>query len=93
MLRAHRFYPLVELNWFHDTRRGDNVDLPFEGADLVNFGSREATDRDLVTIAPGFRYKFTEWAQRRHGGGVPADQRQGVAGLPLDGGFDLPVLG
>ncbi len=62
VLRTHRFYPLVELNWFHDTRRGDNTDLDFEGADLVNFGSREATDRDLVTIAPGFRYKFTEWA-------------------------------
>ncbi len=62
VLRTHRFYPLVELNWFHDTRRGDNTDLDFEGADLVNFGSRELAERDLVTLAPGFRYKFTEWA-------------------------------
>ena len=61
--RAHRFYPLVELNWFHYVRSGDNSDFTFEGGDLANFGSRNLIGRDLVTIAPGFRYKFTEWAQ------------------------------
>ena len=63
VLRQNRFYPLVELNWFHYTRRGDNVPLGFEGGDLVNFGSKDLAKRDLATFGPGFRYKFTEWAQ------------------------------
>ena len=44
-------------------RQSDNTSLTFEGADLVNFGSHNLRNRDLVTIAPGFRYKFSEWAQ------------------------------
>jgi hypothetical protein len=54
----HRFYPLVETNWFHYTKAGRQTDLGFEGADLVNFGSSSLGGRDLVTIATGLRYKF-----------------------------------
>ena len=63
VLSAHRFFPLLELNWFHYTKAGTNTNLGFEGADLVNFGSSTLGSRDLVTIAPGMRYKFNEWAQ------------------------------
>jgi len=58
----HRIYPLLEMNYFHYTRRGDDTDLGFEGADLVNFGSSTVGKRDLLTIAPGARYKINEWA-------------------------------
>ena len=51
------------MNYFHYTRKGDNIDLDFEGADLVNFGSSTVGKRDLLTIAPGFRYKFNENVQ------------------------------
>jgi Putative MetA-pathway of phenol degradation len=61
--RAHRWYPLVEMNWFHYVSKGNRSDLNFEGGDLVNFGSRDLNGRNLLTIAPGFRYKFAEWAQ------------------------------
>ncbi len=54
----HRFYPLLEMNGFYYTTHGKNTDLGFEGADLVNFGADTGGHPDLVTIAPGFRYKF-----------------------------------
>jgi hypothetical protein len=54
------FYPLLEANWFHYTKAGRNSDLGFEGADLVNFGSRSLDGRDFFTLAAGLRYKFTE---------------------------------
>jgi hypothetical protein len=60
---VHKFYPLIELNWFHQTKRGEKRDLTFEGADLVNFGATDPADRDLVTMALGARYKFKEWFQ------------------------------
>jgi hypothetical protein len=62
ILRNHHWYPLLEMNYFYYTRRGDNTDLNFEGGDLVNFGSRSLTGRSLLTIAPGLRYRFNEWA-------------------------------
>jgi hypothetical protein len=59
----HRLYPLIELNWFHNTKLGNARDLNFEGTDLVNFGSRDLQNRDLVTLAFGGRYKIHEWMQ------------------------------
>jgi hypothetical protein len=59
----HRFYPTLELNWFHNSTNGAaRPYLFFEGRDWANIGGT-AAGRDLVTIAPGFRYKFTEFLQ------------------------------
>lgn len=59
----HQFYPVLELNWFHtSTNGGARPFLFFEGRDFANIGGTSA-GRDLVTIAPGFRYKFTEFLQ------------------------------
>jgi len=56
----HKFFPLVELNWFHYTRSGTVRPLGFEGADLVNFGSTEVDSRNNLTIAPGLRYRIND---------------------------------
>jgi hypothetical protein len=59
----HTFYPTLELNWFHYTSNGlERPFLTFEGRDLANIGA-SAQGQDLVTIAPGFRYKFTDYLQ------------------------------
>jgi hypothetical protein len=58
-----RFYPTLELSWFHYTTAGEQRPfLSFEGRDLANIGG-SAKDRDFLTVAPGFRYKFTEAIQ------------------------------
>ena len=57
------FYPLIEFNWFHITNAGDQRNLNFEGADLVNFGSSTIGNRDLVLGAIGLRYKCSEHFQ------------------------------
>ncbi len=50
------------MNGFYYTTHGKNTNLGFEGADLVNFGENTGGHPDLLTIAPGFRYKFNDWA-------------------------------
>lgn len=57
-----RFYPFIELNWFHYTRNGEARDLGFEGLDLANVGSAVA-GRDFLSIAFGSRFKISEQAQ------------------------------
>jgi hypothetical protein len=59
----HRFYPLLEFNWFHYTQAGKAEPFSFEGADLVNFGSTGVSGQNQMTIAFGARYKFTEAVQ------------------------------
>ncbi len=54
-----RFYPFLELNWFHYTRNGRARDLAFEGLDLANVGSAVA-GRDFMSIAVGSRFKISE---------------------------------
>ncbi|HVK11370.1 MAG TPA: hypothetical protein VM597_21555 [Gemmataceae bacterium] len=74
----HRFYPTLELSWFHYTSDGTaRPNLGFEGRDLANVGA-SVGGRDFLTIAPGFRYKFNENWQV----GVTAE-------LPLIGTRDL----
>jgi len=59
----HRFYPVLELSWFHYTTNGfERPYLQFEGRDLANIGGF-AAGHDLVTLAPGFRYKFSDYVQ------------------------------
>jgi hypothetical protein len=60
---ANKIYPLVELNWRHYTMNGKTTPIGFEGGDLFNFGAEHVAGHDVVTIGPGVRYKFTEWAQ------------------------------
>jgi len=66
--------PLIELNWFHTFDAGDGtlsfVDqggtlvpsiAQFEGGDLINLGSANASDnRDTVTLGLGFRSRISE---------------------------------
>lgn len=60
---AHKIYPLVELNWRHYTTNGKANDFNFEGGDLFNFGSEHVAGQNYLSMGPGLRYKFTEWAQ------------------------------
>lgn len=68
------FIPLVEMNWFHVLDAGNGVGnfpahlggalpgaLDFEGGDLFNIGAVNSTrNRDLVTMALGFRSHLTD---------------------------------
>lgn len=61
VLNAHRWYPLLEMNYFYYTKNGRNTTLTdFDGVDLANFGSSNVGNRSFLTIAPGLRYKFNE---------------------------------
>ncbi len=54
---------MLELNWFHYTRAGNSRPIDQEGRDFANIGGTGVGSRDYITIAPGFRYKFTEGIQ------------------------------
>ncbi len=58
----HRFYPLVEMNWFLVTTDGQSRPVGAEGRDLFNLGG-QAAGTGLLTGAFGGRYKITESAQ------------------------------
>ena len=59
----HRFYPTLELSWFHYTTNGEERPfLTFEGRDLANIGA-SAQGHDIVSIAPGFRYRFNDYLE------------------------------
>ena len=60
---AHKYYPLIELNWFNYVRSGTMTQFGFEGRDIINFGSRRVSGHDEITLAIGFRYKFSECIQ------------------------------
>jgi hypothetical protein len=62
VLNLHRFYPLVELNWFLNTTNGNSTPIGSEGRDLINFGG-QAKGTGLLTGAFGGRVKLTESAQ------------------------------
>jgi hypothetical protein len=59
----HKIYPMIELNWTHYTHSGSARALNFEGRDLFNFGSTNVSGNDNLTLATGFRYKFSEAIQ------------------------------
>lgn len=58
-----KIFPTLEMNWIHYTSNGGRNGFSFEGGDLVNFGSTNAEGDNLLSIAPGVRYKFSECAQ------------------------------
>lgn len=54
-----KFYPLIELNWFHYTSSG-NRGIPAavgEADGHINVGTSGVTGDDLVTVAAGAKYK------------------------------------
>ena len=59
VMNRQKFFPLVELNWFHYTTNGNAQFLAGEGRDLVNFGSL-AKGSSLLTGAVGARYRYTK---------------------------------
>jgi hypothetical protein len=59
----NKIYPFLELNWRHYTSNGKANNFDFEGGDLFNFGSKDVSGHNNLTLAPGIRYKFTEWIQ------------------------------
>jgi hypothetical protein len=59
----HRFYPLVEMNWFTYTTNGrGRPGVGFEARDFANLGG-QASGSNLLTAAFGARYKINERAQ------------------------------
>jgi Putative MetA-pathway of phenol degradation len=61
---ANRFYPLIEMNWLHYTKEGSATNLGTEGGDLANLGSMTRQGQDLLRLAGGLRYRFSDnvWA-------------------------------
>ena len=68
-----RFSPLLEVNYFRVLDEGnggrrfdDQVGglvpavATFEGGDLVNLGAANVSNKDLVTLGVGFRYRLTD---------------------------------
>lgn len=60
---ANKYYPVLEMTYFQYTRNGNGLPLPFDGRDLANFGASQISPKSQLTIAPGFRYKFSECVQ------------------------------
>lgn len=58
----HRFYPLVEMNYYLYTANGNTTPIGIEGRDLVNFGG-QAKGKGLLTMAFGARGKISESVQ------------------------------
>ncbi len=80
MANLHKFYPLIELNWFHYTKRGTERDVGTEGGDLINFGSSSLDNgRDLVRLAFGARYKFSECVQLGTAFEFPLTSQKGLS--------------
>lgn len=64
---TERFTPVVELNWFRVLSEGEgdghiaSTLTDFEGGDLINLGSTNASaNKDIVTAAAGARYKLND---------------------------------
>lgn len=62
VLNWHRFYPMFNFNWNIYTKGGQS-DFHFDGVDLVNFGGTSIGGKSVLTLGPGFRYKWTEGIQ------------------------------
>ncbi len=60
-----RFYPLVELNWFHWVAGGNRGLPPIlgEGDGLLNLGTSGVAGNDLVTFAVGGKFKLSPHAE------------------------------
>ena len=70
---TERFRPLLEVNYFRVLDEGNGGRrfnehvgglvpsvVTFEGGDLINFGANNVSNKDLVTLGVGFRYRLTD---------------------------------
>ena len=80
---AHKYYPLIELNWTHYTVNGETRALSFEGGDLFNLGSNQVAGHNNLTLAVGGRYKMSEAVQFGSAIEFPVATRD-TARLPVD---------
>jgi hypothetical protein len=71
----------VELHWFSYTRSGKVLPINFEGADLYNFGARNVSGNNFLSLALGGRYRVSDHLQ--FGAGVE---------FPISGRHDLMEL-
>ena len=78
----NRFYPFIEMNWFHYTTNGQARYLDFEGYDLANVGS-PASGRDYLFFAFGSRFKISEAYQFGISAEFPLLQTKDLFGFRL----------
>lgn len=57
---ANKFYPLVEVNWYRYTSSGTRYVSDFDGGDMYSTGANGMKGSNLLTVALGARYKFSE---------------------------------
>lgn len=84
---AHRFYPLIELNWFQYTANGGATNFGVEGRDLANFGSMSVTGNSSVALAGGLRVKINEHFQLGAAAEFPVTGRKDLMDYRLT--FDM----
>jgi hypothetical protein len=84
---ANTWFPFVELNWLQYTKAGNRGDFGFEGADLINFGSRTREGSTYFTIAPGLRYRFNDNVYLGAAVELPLAREKGLADYRLT--FDM----
>lgn len=59
----HKYYLMLDLNWFHYTSSGNSRPTNMEGRDYANVGATNVSGNDYLTIAPAFRWKVNECVQ------------------------------
>jgi hypothetical protein len=84
---SNSWYPTLEMNWIHYTKAGNNPNLNFEGADLINFGAAQRQGSNYFTIAPGVRYRFNEHIYAGAALEIPFGQEKGLSDYRLT--FDM----
>lgn len=63
IVNQHKYYLMLDLNWFHYTSSGNSRPVEAEGRDYANVGATNISGSDYLTIAPAFRWKITEAVQ------------------------------
>ncbi|MGE3314907.1 MAG: hypothetical protein AB7O26_07290 [Planctomycetaceae bacterium] len=70
------WYALIEANWFHWTKSGENLGVNFEGGDLFNLGSTDVAGNDIVTLGVGGRKRFGKMNELGAGYEFPVTSRK-----------------
>lgn len=63
IVNMHKYYLMLDLNWFHYTSSGDSRPTQMEGRDYANVGATNISGRDYLSLAPAFRWKINECVQ------------------------------
>jgi hypothetical protein len=73
------FYVLTEVNWFHWYRSGANTATSgVEGLDFFNFGSSGVGSANIITLAPGAKYKPNDNLELGIAYEIPVTERRDV---------------